>query len=137
MTDEGGVFFLYGYGGTGKTYIWKALTSALRSKGHIVLTIVSNEIATILLPGGRMAHSRTLRAILRFQNPNTFNLPFGGIPIVFGGDFRQILPVGNLRVDELHYVVQMGFVQSQLGATFPSQSLPEENCKSDKFSAQT
>ncbi|WOL01400.1 transcription factor bHLH62 [Canna indica] len=46
--------------------------------------------------------------------------------------------VGNLRGNELHYVVQMGFVQSQLGAAFHSQSLPdEENCKSDKFSAQT
>ncbi|MCI25253.1 helicase-like protein, partial [Trifolium medium] len=27
-----GFFFLYGYGGTGKTYIWRALSAALRSK---------------------------------------------------------------------------------------------------------
>lgn len=28
-----GLFFLYGYGGTGKTFIWRALSAALRSKG--------------------------------------------------------------------------------------------------------
>lgn len=28
----GGVIFVYGYGGTGKTFIWKTLSSALRSK---------------------------------------------------------------------------------------------------------
>ncbi|KAL8500925.1 hypothetical protein ACS0TY_020494 [Phlomoides rotata] len=30
-SDEGGLFFLYGYGGTGKTFIWNALSAALRS----------------------------------------------------------------------------------------------------------
>ena len=29
--DEGGMFFLYGYGGTRKTYIWKTLASSLRA----------------------------------------------------------------------------------------------------------
>ncbi|XP_057723392.1 uncharacterized protein LOC130939297 [Arachis stenosperma] len=55
---EGGVFFLYGYGGTGKTFVWKTLASALRSKGDIVLTVASSGIASLLLPGGRTAHSR-------------------------------------------------------------------------------
>uniref|UniRef100_A0A803MTD1 ATP-dependent DNA helicase n=1 Tax=Chenopodium quinoa TaxID=63459 RepID=A0A803MTD1_CHEQI len=31
--DEGGVFFLYGYGGTGKTFMWKTLSAAIRSQG--------------------------------------------------------------------------------------------------------
>jgi len=35
----GGMFFLYGYGGTSKTFMWKTLAVALRSKGDIVLTI--------------------------------------------------------------------------------------------------
>ena len=29
--NEGDMFFLYGYGGTGKTFIWKMLTSSLRA----------------------------------------------------------------------------------------------------------
>ncbi|XP_012840830.1 PREDICTED: uncharacterized protein LOC105961134 [Erythranthe guttata] len=36
---RGGLFFLYDYGGTGKTYIWRTLLAALRSKGEIVLTV--------------------------------------------------------------------------------------------------
>ncbi|XP_016172699.1 ATP-dependent DNA helicase RRM3-like [Arachis ipaensis] len=57
-SNSGGVFFLYGYGGTGKTFIWKILSAAIRSKGEIVLTVASNGIASLLLPGGRTAHSR-------------------------------------------------------------------------------
>lgn len=56
--DEGGVFFVYGYGGTGKTFIWRTLSAALRSKGEIVLNVASSGIASLLLPGGRTAHSR-------------------------------------------------------------------------------
>lgn len=33
----GGVFFVNGHGGTGKTFLWRVLTAALRSKGQIVL----------------------------------------------------------------------------------------------------
>ncbi|CAA0831597.1 PIF1 helicase, partial [Striga hermonthica] len=54
----GRMFFVYGYGGTGKTYVWRALSSALRSKGEIVLNVASSGIASLLLPGGRTAHSR-------------------------------------------------------------------------------
>jgi ATP-dependent DNA helicase PIF1 len=53
-----GLFFLYGYGGSGKTYIWRAMSAALRSKGEIVLTVASSGIAALLIPGGRTAHSR-------------------------------------------------------------------------------
>jgi ATP-dependent DNA helicase PIF1 len=56
--NKPGFFFLYGYGGTGKTYIWRALSAALRSKGEIVLTVASSGIASLLIPGGRTAHSR-------------------------------------------------------------------------------
>ncbi|XP_019167801.1 PREDICTED: ATP-dependent DNA helicase PIF1-like [Ipomoea nil] len=54
----GGLFFVYGYGGTGKTFLWRALSSALRSKGEIVLNVASSGIASLLLLGGRTAHSR-------------------------------------------------------------------------------
>ncbi|XP_058775274.1 uncharacterized protein LOC131649531 [Vicia villosa] len=56
--QEGGVFFLYGYGGTGKTFMWNTLSAALRSKKKIVLPVASSGIASLLLPGGRTAHSR-------------------------------------------------------------------------------
>ncbi|KEH29436.1 PIF1-like helicase [Medicago truncatula] len=56
-SDDSGFFFLYGYGGTGKTFIWKRLSAAVRSKGLIVLNAASNGIAALLLPGGRTVHS--------------------------------------------------------------------------------
>ncbi|XP_076902960.1 uncharacterized protein LOC143557876 [Bidens hawaiensis] len=56
--NKGGVFFLYGYGGTGKTFLWKTLSVATRSKGQIVLNVASSGIASLLLSGGRTAHSR-------------------------------------------------------------------------------
>jgi ATP-dependent DNA helicase PIF1 len=140
--DEGGVYFIYGYGGTGKTFLWKTLTAAIRSKGQIVLNVASSGIASLLLSGGRTAHSRfvipininensicsidpnselaalikitkliiwdeapmihkhcfealdrSMRDILRTTQPNSENRVFGGKVVVFGGDFRQILPV--------------------------------------------
>nr|XP_016503039.1 PREDICTED: uncharacterized protein LOC107821146 [Nicotiana tabacum] len=56
--DKGEFFFLYGFGGTDKTFIWRTLSSAIISRGDIVLTVASSEIASLLLPGGRKAHSR-------------------------------------------------------------------------------
>ncbi|XP_058756263.1 uncharacterized protein LOC131629499 [Vicia villosa] len=35
------VFFLHGYGGTGKTYMWRILAAALRSKHDICLTVAT------------------------------------------------------------------------------------------------
>ncbi|XP_019160736.1 PREDICTED: uncharacterized protein LOC109157292 [Ipomoea nil] len=140
--QAGGLFFVYGYGGTGKTFLWRALFSALRSKSEIVLNVASSGIASLLLPGGRTAHSRfaipisinedstcnishgsqlaelivqskliiwdeapmmhkfcfealdrTMRDLLRLKNPRSYDMTFGGKTVVFGGDFRQILPV--------------------------------------------
>lgn len=55
--DSGGVFFLNGPGGTGKTYVYNAICHRLRSEGKIVLCVASSGIAALLLPGGRTAHS--------------------------------------------------------------------------------
>ncbi|XP_020978043.1 uncharacterized protein LOC107636230 [Arachis ipaensis] len=141
-SQHGRVFFLYGHGGIGKTFLWITLASALRSRGQIVLTVASSGIASLLLSGGRTAHSRfaipltpdefstcnikqgsplaeliviaklivwdeapmmskfcfealdkTLKDLMRFKDDHNQHLPFGGKTIVFGGDFRQILPV--------------------------------------------
>ncbi|XP_071739185.1 uncharacterized protein [Rutidosis leptorrhynchoides] len=130
------------YGGTGKTFLWKTLSTAIRSKGKIVLNVASSGIASLLLSGGRTAHSRfvipininedfvcsinvnsqladllrqasliiwdeapmihkhffealdrTLRDIMRQTSPENEDKVFGGKVVVFGGDFRQILPV--------------------------------------------
>ncbi|XP_028201769.1 uncharacterized protein LOC114385941 [Glycine soja] len=56
--NEGDMFFLYGYGGTGKTYIWRTLASSLRAKNQIVIMVASSGIASVLLPGGKTAHSK-------------------------------------------------------------------------------
>ncbi|KAL8480697.1 hypothetical protein ACS0TY_027296 [Phlomoides rotata] len=56
-SERGRVFFLYGYGGIWKTFIWKMLSAAIRSQGHIVLNIASSGITTLLLAGGRTTHS--------------------------------------------------------------------------------
>ncbi|XP_044395480.1 uncharacterized protein [Triticum aestivum] len=138
----GKIIFVDGYAGTGKTYLWKAITTRLRSEGKIVLAVASSGIAALLLQGGRTAHSafnipinltgqstcyikqgsevanllvktslilwdeapmankkcfealdKSLRDVLRFTNENSCNKPFGGMTVVLGGDFRQILPV--------------------------------------------
>ncbi|GKB05982.1 putative DNA helicase, partial [Tanacetum coccineum] len=55
---NGGLFFVYGCGGTGKTYLWKTIIARIRSLGRIVLSVASSGIASLLLPGGRTTHSR-------------------------------------------------------------------------------
>ena len=49
--------FVYGSGGTGKTYLWKAIITYFRSKGLIVLSVASFGIAALLLPLGKTTHS--------------------------------------------------------------------------------
>jgi len=58
------IFFLYGCGGTGKTFMWKTLSCALRYKGMIVLNVASSEIASLLLLRGKAAHFRFCIPIL-------------------------------------------------------------------------
>uniref|UniRef100_A0A0D3BP59 ATP-dependent DNA helicase n=1 Tax=Brassica oleracea var. oleracea TaxID=109376 RepID=A0A0D3BP59_BRAOL len=54
---EGKIFFVYGAGGTGKTFLYQTIISRLRSRKQIVLPVASSGIATLLLPNGRTAHS--------------------------------------------------------------------------------
>ncbi|KAI9092724.1 hypothetical protein K1719_027521 [Acacia pycnantha] len=48
--SHGGFFFVYGYGGTGKTFLWNTLSLSLRAIGDIVLIVASSGIAATLLP---------------------------------------------------------------------------------------
>lgn len=70
------VFFLNGYGGTGKTYVWKALSSTIRSREQIVLNVASSGIAALLLPGGRTAHSQ-FSIPLQITDESTCNIKQG------------------------------------------------------------
>lgn len=55
---SGRTFFVYGYGGTGKTFLWNTLLNNVRAQGKIALAVASSGIAALLLPGGRTSHSR-------------------------------------------------------------------------------
>lgn len=131
------LFFLSGYGGTGKTFVYTTLCNQLRGEGRIVLCVAASGIASLLLPGGRTAHSMfkipvdslsaesvcniykegRLADMIRltelivwdeitmqhrhvfeatdrtFRDIRNDDRPFGGLTIVFGGDYQQILPV--------------------------------------------
>ncbi|KAH1246655.1 ATP-dependent DNA helicase PIF1 [Glycine max] len=74
--QEGGMFFLYGYGGTRKTFIWKKLVSSSREDKKIVLMVASRSIASLLLPGGRIAHSKFKILVPTFED-STCNIHQG------------------------------------------------------------
>ncbi|XP_050205787.1 uncharacterized protein LOC126655597 [Mercurialis annua] len=56
--NKGKQFFIYGHGGTGKTYLYQTIIYKFRSESKIVIVVASSGIAALLLPGGRTAHSR-------------------------------------------------------------------------------
>jgi hypothetical protein len=58
MNSESQTFFVYGYGETGKTFLWTTLLNFVRGQEKIALAIASSGIATLLLPGVRTPHSR-------------------------------------------------------------------------------
>ena len=44
------LFFIYGHGGTGKTYLWNAIISKIRLNNEIILAVASSGIVSLLLP---------------------------------------------------------------------------------------
>ncbi len=74
MTNkEGKLFFVYGSGGTDKTFFWTRLLSRLRGQGKIVLAISSSGIASLLLLAGKTAHSR-FKIPIDLHNESTCNI---------------------------------------------------------------
>nr|GEY07927.1 DNA helicase [Tanacetum cinerariifolium] len=58
FNNEQQLVFVYGHGGTGKTFLWKSILYTLRCERKIFLVIASYGIASLLLPASRTAHSR-------------------------------------------------------------------------------
>ncbi|KAJ4772293.1 ATP-dependent DNA helicase PIF1 [Rhynchospora pubera] len=58
QSRAGQLFFVYGHGGTCKTYLWRAITAVVRSQGKIVLTVAFSGLSSLLLQGGVTAYSR-------------------------------------------------------------------------------
>jgi DNA replication protein DnaC len=57
-SNHGGLFFMGGPGGTGKTYLCRALLATIRSQNKIVVATTTSGVAVSIMPGGRTAHSR-------------------------------------------------------------------------------
>jgi hypothetical protein len=73
-SGEGGVFFLEGFGGTGKTFLINLVLVKVRSEGRIALSTASSGIAATLLDGGTTAHSR-FKIPIDIQSDSTCNIP--------------------------------------------------------------
>ncbi|KAF8748442.1 Helitron helicase-like domain at N-terminus [Rhizoctonia solani] len=95
QNDLAVTFLLYGPAGTGKTLLYWTLCTTLHAQGKIVICVASSGLAALLLPGGKTSHS-VFKIPIEIKEENIANQPdkpFGGITVVFGGDFRQTLPV--------------------------------------------
>ena len=57
-SERGGLFFIDGPGGTGKTFVENLLLNWTRGNCRIALAVASSGIASILLHNGRTSHSR-------------------------------------------------------------------------------
>jgi hypothetical protein len=53
----GQIFFVDGLGGTGKTYLYKALLAKVCFMNLIAIATATSGIATSIMPGGRITHS--------------------------------------------------------------------------------
>ena len=168
--QRGGVFFVDGPGGTGKTFLYRALLATVREQGKIALATATSGVAASIMPGGRTAHSRfkiPLRiddgAICGFTKQSGTakllqaasliiwdealmtkrqavealdrsmrdimdrpDLPFGGKTVVFGGDFRQVLPV--VRKGTRAQIVDASLSRSELWKCMTKKKL-EQNMR--------
>ncbi|OMO85773.1 DNA helicase PIF1, ATP-dependent [Corchorus olitorius] len=133
-TGGGQMYFVHGHGGTGKTFLWKALLAeAVEQLIHVLrsplridqwstcdikrgtqLARLIQRTSLIVWDEAPMMHrhciealDRSLRDIRGSVDPRMMHKPFGGITVVFGGDLRQILPVipGSSRSDVVCYTI--------------------------------
>ncbi|KAI3877207.1 hypothetical protein MKX03_017198, partial [Papaver bracteatum] len=55
---QSSIFFIDGPGGSGKTFLYRAILSYLRIEGHIAIATTISGIAATMMPDGQTAHSR-------------------------------------------------------------------------------
>ncbi|GJT93108.1 ribonuclease H-like domain, reverse transcriptase, RNA-dependent DNA polymerase, partial [Tanacetum coccineum] len=105
--NTGGMFFVYGYGGTGKTFLYKILTAALRETKLIIW-----DEAPMINKLTCEAFDRTLRDICFVNSSQSSDNVFGGKVVVFGGYFHQILPVipNGSRQEVVHASLNMSYL---------------------------
>jgi len=73
INKEGKLFFVYRSGGTNKTFVWTTFMSRLRRQSKIVLVVTSSGITSLLLLGGKIAHSR-FKIPIDLHNESTCNI---------------------------------------------------------------
>ena len=73
-SGEGGVFFLEGFGGTGKTFLINLVLAKVHLDGQIALATASSGIAITLLDGGTTAHS-WFKIPIDIEPESTCNIP--------------------------------------------------------------
>ncbi|XP_042942909.1 uncharacterized protein LOC122277096 [Carya illinoinensis] len=166
FANQNAAFFVDGPGGTGKTFLYRALLATVRSRKLVALATASSGVAASILPGGRTAHSRfklpldtderntccvskqsALANLLRaakliiwdeapmtrkqhiealdkmLRDINNSDVTFGAKVVVFGGDFRQVLPV--VRKGTRQQQVNSSLVYSYLWPTLTKFRLTE------------
>jgi hypothetical protein len=172
-SQRGGIFFVDGPGGTGKTYLYRALLATVHEQGKIALATATSGVAASIMPGGRTTHSRfkiPLRiddgAICGFTKQSGTakllqaasliiwdeasmtkrqgvealdrsmrdimdrqDIPFGGKTVIFGGDFRQVLPV--VRKGTRAQIVDASLTRSELW-NYMTQLKLERNMRAQK-----
>ncbi|XP_019179103.1 PREDICTED: uncharacterized protein LOC109174325 [Ipomoea nil] len=57
-SNGGGLFFVYGYSGTDKTFVWKTLSSNIRNRCDIDFNVASSGIVSLFLPVVRTTRSK-------------------------------------------------------------------------------
>lgn len=155
LAEDHKAFFVVGAAGAGKTFLYRTICHAVRSRALTVLCVAYSGIAAQLLPGGRTAHStfkipfdvlensacaipkrsiladllKTVKIIIwdECSAQHRFAIEavdqtlkdvrdsidiFGGITVVFGGDFLQTLPVVKSR--SRSHVVHASLLSSPL-----------------------
>ncbi|KAF8094778.1 hypothetical protein N665_0353s0009, partial [Sinapis alba] len=74
--EQRNLFFVYGAGGTGKTYLYRTIIARMRSVGKVVIPVATSGIAALLLPGRRTAHSR-FKLLLNLDDRSMCNIHKG------------------------------------------------------------
>jgi nitrogenase subunit NifH len=73
INKDGKLFFVYGNGGIGKTFVSTTFMSHLGGQGKIMLVVASSRITSLLLLGDRTAHSR-FKILIDLHDESTYNI---------------------------------------------------------------